>query len=319
MIWKTNRLDYYAEDCFSGMSKTMPGLWKKGYIQKNAGVIMRSEPCLDRFAVIVSGGAGNGPLFPGYVGEGLADAAAVGGPFSAPNAYAIYEAGKYLGKEQGVLLLYNNFAGDYLNNDMAKELLETDGISVESVISNDDIASALGEARENRSGRVGIALLIKLAGACAAAGIDLKETAARLRHANTRLGTLSLHLDNAQTLISYGAGFSGEPPIRTADHMDMGLAASEVLEMLLEDLQPQQDESLFLLVNRLRLTSFPDGYIFANMLFDTLSESYRVEQMRVGTFSNIMDIYGFDVSLLCMDEETAALMGNCINADNFII
>lgn len=319
MIWKTNRLDYYAEDCFSGMIKTMPGLWKKGYIQKNAGVIMRREPSLDRFAVIISGGAGNGPLFTGYVGEGLADAVAVGGPFSAPNAYAIYEAGKYLGKEKGVLLLYNNFAGDYLNNDMAQELLETDGVSVESVISTDDIASALGEARENRSGRVGIALLIKLAGACASAGMELKETASRLRYANTRLGTLSLHVDSMQTLISYGAGFSGEPPIRTADHMEMGLAAKELLEMLLEDLKPRQDESLFLLVNRLRLTSFPDGYIMANTLFDTLSESYRVDQMRVGSFSNIMDIYGFDVSLLCMDEETAALMGSCVKADNFII
>lgn len=319
MIWKTNRLDYYAEDCFSGMSKAQPGLWKKGYIQKNAGVIMRNEPCPDRFAVIISGGAGNGPLFPGYVGEGLADAAAVGGPFSAPNAYAIYEAGKYLGREKGVLLLYNNFAGDYLNNDMAQELLTMEGIRVESVVSNDDIASALGEARENRSGRVGIALLIKLAGAFAAAGMDLAEAAQRLRYAGTRLGTLSLHLNNEQTLISYGAGFSGEPPFRTAGHMDMRLAAREVLDMLIDDLKPRQDEELFLLVNRLRLTSFPDGYIMANVLFDTLSETHKVAQMRVGSFSNIMDTYGFDVSILCMDKETAGLMGNYIKADNFTI
>ena len=236
MIWKTERLDYFAEDLFSGMEKALPDMWEKGYTQKNAGVLVSKAPIKDRFAVIISGGAGNGPLFPGYVASGLADAASVGGPFAAPNAYAIYEVAKELGKEKGALLLYNNFAGDYLNNDMAQELLELEGIQVESVISNDDIATALGEPRQDRNGRSGIALLIKLAGAYSRAGMALKEAAERLRYANNRLGTISVHVDHEQGKILYGAGFSGEPAFLVEDHMDMEKTAARAAQLLLDDL-----------------------------------------------------------------------------------
>lgn len=320
MIWKTERLDYYAEDLFSGMERAMPQVWRKGYTQINAGVLMKRTPTPGHFAVITGGGAGNGPLFPGYVAEGLADAASIGGTFSAPNAYAIYEAGKTLGRENGVLLLYNNFAGDYLNNDMAQELLEQEGIRVESVVSTDDICTAPGEPRENRAGRSGIALLIKLAGAYAAAGMDLSEAAQRLRYANTRLGTISVHVDHAAGRIDYGPGFSGEPPVLCADHMDMRKCASEAAQQLLDDLKPRDGETLFLLVNRLRLTSYADSYIMANLMVRELEgRGYAVPQLRVGPFSNIADKYGFDFILLCMDEDTAQRMDSYIYSDCFVI
>ncbi len=319
MIWKTERLDYFAEDLFSGMEKALPDMWEKGYTQKNAGVLVSKAPIKDRFAVIISGGAGNGPLFPGYVASGLADAASVGGPFAAPNAYAIYEVAKELGKEKGALLLYNNFAGDYLNNDMAQELLELEGIQVESVISNDDIATALGEPRQDRNGRSGIALLIKLAGAYSRAGMDLKEAAERLRYANNRLGTISVHVDHEQGKILYGAGFSGEPAFLVEDHMDMEKTAARAAQLLLDDLKPQPGEKLFLLVNRLRLTSYADSYIMANLMHKELEKTAPVSQLRVAAFSNIKDVYGFDFSVLCMDDETAELMSTYISSDCFII
>lgn len=319
MIWKTERLDYFAEDMFSGMERALPVQWKKDYTQKNAGVLVKKNPTLDRFAVIISGGAGNGPLFPGYVAEGLADAASVGGPFSAPNAYAIYEVASKLGAKKGALLLYNNFAGDFLNNDMAQELLEQDGIRVETVISTDDIATALGEPRENRGGRAGIALLIKLAGAYSAEGMDLSEAAEKLRYANTRLGTITVHVDHEKGEIYYGPGFSGEPPMRTETHMDMERTAQEAVKMLLDELQPKEDETLFLLVNRLRLTSYADSYIMANVMIKELEKYHSVAQLRVAPFSNITDKYGFDFSILCMDSETAKRMDSYVSSDCFII
>ena len=319
MIWKTNRMDYFAEDMFSGMERALPVQWKKDYTQKNAGVIVKRNPTPDRFAVIISGGAGNGPLFPGYVAEGLADAASVGGPFSAPNAYAIYEVGSQLGKDKGVLLLYNNFAGDFLNNDMAQELLEQDGIRVETVISTDDMATALGEPRENRGGRAGIALLIKLAGAYSGEGMDVSEAAEKLRYANTRLATLTVHVDHDKGEVYYGPGFSGEPPMRTETHMDMEKCAEETAGMLLDELKPQEGETLFLLVNRLRLTSYADSYIMANLMVKALEKTHKVAQLRVAPFSNITDKYGFDFSILCMDDETAKRMDSYIASDCFII
>jgi dihydroxyacetone kinase-like protein len=136
-----------------GMVLAHPDVWVKFRGERNSAALMKKSRNPDAFGIIISGGAANGPLFPGYVWEGLADAAVVGGPYGAPNAYTIYETGKHLGQEHGVLLLYNNFAGDYLNNDMAQELLELDGIAVESVIAPDDIASAVVDPRDARSGR----------------------------------------------------------------------------------------------------------------------------------------------------------------------
>lgn len=312
-------MDYFAEDLFTGMERALPHMWEKGYTQKNAGVLVNRTPVKNRFAVVVSGGAGNGPLFPGYVADGLADAASVGGPFSAPNAYAIYEVAKELGAQKGTLLLYNNFAGDYLNNDMAQELLELDGIRVESVVSNDDIATALGEPRENRNGRSGIAMLIKLAGAYSRAGMDISEAAKRLRYANTRLGTLSIHVDHTAKEICYGSGFSGEPPCLVENHMDMDRTAQTAARMLMDDLKLAKGERLFVLVNRLRLTSYADSYIMANLVCKALEQTAPVEQLRVAGYSNIADTYGFDVSVLCMDEDMAHYMDSYIASDSFII
>lgn len=312
-------MDYFAADCFSGMETAYPECWQSFGVTKNSGILMKRKPTLDQVAVIVSGGAGNGPLFQGYVGDGLADAAVVGATFAAPNAYAIYEAGKYLGREKGVLLLYNNFAGDYLNNDMAKELLEMDGIQVESVICTDDVASALGESRNNRSGGCGIALLIKLAGSCAKLGMSLGETASLLRQASLRLGTISMHVDFKSKQIVFGAGFSGEPGMKTTELIEMRPAAQEAVTLLIEDLKPAPGEKLFLLVNRLRLTSYSDNYIMANAVYSILSEQYSVQKMRVGAFSNIVDTYGFDFSILCMDEKLEELLKNNVATDCFII
>lgn len=313
-------MDYFAANFFEGMRLAMPERWEAFIGTKNAGALVRKGFDPSRFAIIISGGGGNGPLFPGYVGEGLADAAVIGAPFAAPNAYTIYETGKHLGRENGVLLLYNNFAGDYLNNDMAAEFLQMDGIAVESVLSTDDIASAMGEERSARGGRCGIAYLIKIAAACAAAGMALPQAAQLLRRATARLSTLSVYVDFYGREVAYGAGFSGEAGIRTAHHMDMRLCAQETCELLLSDLQPKPDETLYVLVNRLRNTSYADGYIFANLVHQSISAQYPVAQMRVGNFSNIEDVYGYSVTLLCASPElTPYLDATTCYTDSFIL
>ena len=216
MNWLEGNTDYYSSEYLTGMEMAYPERWKKLIGEKNSAALIRRRPAFGRPVVIISGGAANGPLFPGYVGEGLADAAVVGGAYSAPNAYAIYETGKYIDSGHGVLLLYNNFAGDYLNNDMAAELLAMDGIPVESVWTTDDIASALGEEKSARSGRTGIALMIKLAGSCLSEGYTLHQAAELLRKANERTATLSMRVDFSDRKVYYGEGFSGEPGYMTA-------------------------------------------------------------------------------------------------------
>jgi hypothetical protein len=89
--------------------------------------------------------------------------------------------------------------------------------------------------------------------------------------------------------------------------------------MLLEELKPQENETLFLLVNRLRLSSYADSYIMANLMVKALEKHHTVAQLRVAPFSNITDKYGYDFSILCMDPETAQRMDSYICSDCFII
>lgn len=308
-------------DCFLGMVRSHPEKWEILPTNTSSGILMRKGiPESFPFVIIVSGGAGNGPLFAGYAADGLADAVVAGSAFAAPNAYALYETGKLLSKQgPGVLLLYNHFSGDFLNNDMANELLSMEGICVESVMATDDIASAWGEDRATRNGRCGIAILIKLAAACRERCLNLKRTAAILRAANERLTTLSMHVDIDTEKAYIGCGFSGEPPICICENTTKQNAVKICIGMLLNDLPPQTDEELFLLVNRLRMTSYPDSYIMADMAFQNLATHHQIRQMRVGAFSNIADRYGCDFSILRMNPEIAKLLDGTVVGDGFIL
>ncbi|NLV57640.1 MAG: dihydroxyacetone kinase subunit DhaK [Clostridiales bacterium] len=319
MNWFEETRDYYGARWFAGMELAYPQRWKLFHGNASSATLMKRTPTKDRVAVIISGGGSDGPLLPGYVGEGLADACIVGAPYCAPNAYAIYEAGLHLGAEKGVLLLYNNFAGDFLNNDMAAELLHLDNVMVESVAATDDMGMAVGEPRENRGGRCSLPFLIKLAANAAKDGLSLQETAALVRKANDRCTTLCVAVDLQQGQISYGNGFSGEPGFRTETHMDVKRVAQELSDMVLEDLKPREGEKLMVLLNRLRLTSYADSYNMALRVHESLSKHFEVAQLRVGAFSNILDVYGYTLTLLCADAPMQKYLENTIGSDSFLL
>ena len=309
-----------AKDCFATMARTRPENWDTLKTDTTSGILLAKDVPPAQFAVLVSGGAANGPLFAGYCGSALADAVVAGGAFAAPNAYALYKAGTYLaGGNRGILLLYNNFAGDYLNNDLAQELLELDQIPVESVRATDDLASAVGEARSSRNGRCGIALLIRLAAVCRNMGMGLHETAALLRRTNERLNTLSVHLDCTTGTADFGAGFSGEPGLFTRAGLSREELAAQAMQQLLEDLAPVPGEQLLLLVNRLRLTAYPDGYAMAGAAETWLRRSYPVFRLCVGAYSNIADRYGWDFSLLRVPADQIPMWQQPVSGDGFVL
>ena len=302
-----------------GMVLANPHIWEKFRGECNCAALMKRQPNPDAFGIVISGGAANGPLFPGYVWDGLADAAVVGGPYGAPNAYAIYETGRQLGGNHGVMLLYNNFAGDYLNNDMAAELLAMDGIAVECVVCTDDIGSAVGEARRARSGCSGIALLIKLAGACARRGMPLAEAAALMRGANDRLGTLSVQVDLGGGEVAFGKGFSGEPGLFAEKGLTLPAAVERAMALLLEDRAPRPGEKLFLLINRMRNASYSDSFRAAKLAHEILCRTYEVMGMRVANYSNILDVYGYDFAILCADDALQGLLTGAVHTDSFML
>ncbi|MBQ7560895.1 MAG: dihydroxyacetone kinase subunit DhaK [Synergistaceae bacterium] len=318
MHWFSDGREYYARKWFTGMLKAHPGRWRLFDSQISSATLFSSDNISDRVAVIISSGGSDGPFSPGFVGENLADAVVVGAPFTAPNAYAIYEAAKALDTGRGVILLYNNFMGDYLNNDMAEELLRIEGHRAVQIPVHDDMGMARGESRENRGGRSGIALMTRIAASASRAGLSLDDIAALLKKANSRMATICVSIDTENNIVTFGRGFSDEPGFKTGQ-MGMSEAAQETIKLLTEDISPRNDEQILLMVNPLRLAGYDEAYVMGNYLYDSLSANYNILRMNVGVYIHILDGYGFTVTLLSADSELRPFLEGAINGDGFTI
>src|ERR1700712_507774 len=136
-----------------------------------------------RVGVVTGGGSGHEPAFLGYVGPGLVDAVAIGEVFASPTAKSFHAAFREADGGQGVACLYGNYAGDNMNVKMAVRLAAKDGLSVRTVIANDDVASAPREEADKRRGVAGEILMWKAGGARAAEGGDLDAVIARAQKA----------------------------------------------------------------------------------------------------------------------------------------
>ncbi|MFQ7877791.1 dihydroxyacetone kinase subunit DhaK, partial [Enterocloster sp.] len=87
----------------------------------------------NQVGLVIGGGSGHDPMFAGFVGRGLADAAACGNVFASPDPGTIMEVGQAVNGGRGVLFIYGNYAGDNLNFDMAEEMLQDEGIQTAHV------------------------------------------------------------------------------------------------------------------------------------------------------------------------------------------
>ena len=319
MNWFADGRDFYGRKFFEGMALACPDRWRVFDSRISGATLTGPEDTRGRVAVVVSGGGSDGPWVPAYVGPGMADAAVIGAPYTAPSAYAVYEVARALDGGQGVLLLYNNFMGDYLNNDMAAELLRLEGHDSLQVACCDDMGTALGEPRENRGGRAAAALLIRVAALAAREGKPLREVADLVRRAEARAVTLCVTVEPDKNRVTYGRGFSDEPGFLVREDAGIDSTAEETVRLLAEDVRPRADERAYLLVNRLRLTSYADGYVMAGALHRALSARCPVLKMRVGAYNNILDLYGYTVTVLCADAGLARYLSPDLAGDCYLL
>ena len=319
MHWFAETREDYCPRWFRAMAQTFPERWRTLEGQEPSAVLMKRAPTPERVAIVISGGGSNGPFIPGFVGEGMADAAVVGPPYAAPSAYALYETGKALASEKGILLLYNNFMGDYLNNDMAAELLQLDGFRVEQALCCDDMGMAIGEPRENRGGRIGIAYPIKICAEAARQGASLEEVARLARKAIERTSTLCVAVQPEKNLVSYGNGISGEPGFQTREDANVADTAEETIRLLWDDVKPRAGERVFMMVNRMRLTSYSDSFVMAGCLSEALARRTCDARMAVGGYQQVTDSYGYTVTLLCADGELQPYLEGTLCGDGFLL
>src|ERR1044071_9435235 len=152
-----------------------------------AQILTRADaPVSGKVALISGGGSGHEPLHGGFVGAGMLDAACPGEVFTSPVPDQMLAATKAVEGGAGVIHIVKNYTGDVMNFKLAAEMAEDDGISVESVLTNDDVAVEDSLYTAGRRG-VGVTVLLeKIAGAKAETGGSLAEVAAVARKVNER-------------------------------------------------------------------------------------------------------------------------------------
>jgi len=172
-------------------------------------IVRKDAPVQGKVALVSGGGSGHEPLHGGFVGKGMLDAACPGEIFTSPVPDQMLAATKAVDGGAGVVHVVKNYTGDVMNFKLAAEMAQDEGIQVESVLTNDDVAVEDSLYTAGRRG-VGITVLLeKIAGAKAEAGGSLAEVASVARKVNDQgrsFGVAQCHaICNSDTRCGDGA------------------------------------------------------------------------------------------------------------------
>ncbi len=107
---------------------------------ENKVVFRGDAPVQGKVGIVSGGGSGHEPLHGGFVGPGMLDAACAGEVFTSPVPDQMLAATQGVDGGAGVLHIVKNYTGDVMNFEMAAELAAAEGVQVETVVIDDDVA-----------------------------------------------------------------------------------------------------------------------------------------------------------------------------------
>ncbi len=284
-------------------------------------VVRADAPVQGKVGLVSGGGSGHEPLHAGYVGLGMLDAAVPGAVFTSPTPDPILEATKKVDGGAGVLHIVKNYTGDVLNFEAAAELAEMEGITVKSIVVNDDVAVEDSTWTAGRRGVAGTVLVEKIAGAAAQRGDDLDSVLAIAEKVNSQVRSMGVALtactvphvgkpsfDLPEDEIEIGIGIHGEPgreriPLASADEI-----TDKLVDAILEDLKPAAGSKVLLFVNGMGGTPEAELYIVYNHARKRLEEAgLEVSRSLVGNYITSLEMQGCSVTVLVLDDELTEL------------
>lgn len=132
-----NNPEEVVEEMVEGIVMAAPDKLEK---IEDYNIVIRKGSPNEKVALVSGGGSGHEPTHAGFVGKGMLDGAIAGDVFTSPTPDAVFEAIKAVDGGKGVLLVIKNYTGDVMNFEMAAEMAEAEGIEVDQVVVNDDVA-----------------------------------------------------------------------------------------------------------------------------------------------------------------------------------
>jgi len=318
-----------VNDMINGFIKAHKDIIEK--TENNRVLKYKKAPIENKIGIVTGGGSGHKPAFIGYIGENMIDAVAIGEIFSSPTAKAFYDAFKAADSGKGVACLYGNYAGDNMNVKMAIKLAEKGGITVKTVIANDDVASAPKEEKNKRRGVAGEVLMWKIAGAKAALGGNLDEVISVAQKAinNTKsvgigltsctipaLGKPNFKIEEGK--MELGIGHHGEPGIKVIDLKTADEMAEMMLDIILPDLPFVSNNEVVVLISGLGATPVMELYILYAKIAEILAnKNIKIYKPYVGDYFTSLDMMGATVTLMKADNELKELIDLSVNSMGF--
>ncbi len=310
--------DVVAE-ALEGVAAAHPGLLT---VAPDPAFIHRADaPVGGKVALVSGGGSGHEPLHGGFVGFGMLDAAVPGAVFTSPTPDPILAATKAVDGGAGVLHIVKNYTGDVLNFETAADLASADGITVRSVIVDDDVAVKDSLYTAGRRGVAGTVLVEKIAGAAAQRGDDLEAVAAMAEKVNGQVRSMGVALapctvphagEPSFTLaddeIEIGIGIHGEPGRERIALEPADAIVDRILGPILEDLPFASGDEVLLFVNGMGGTPLIELYIAFRRAAQVLGErGITVSRSLVGNYVTSLEMQGFSLSVLKLDAELTEL------------
>ncbi|MGI6192879.1 MAG: dihydroxyacetone kinase subunit DhaK [Christensenellales bacterium] len=305
-----NNPEHVVDEMLNGIVKAHPE-----YVKRLPGleVLVRANKG-DKVALVSGGGSGHEPSHGGLVGTGMLDGAVAGAVFTSPTPDQVFEAIKAVDAGKGVLLVIKNYTGDVMNFEMAAEMAEAEGIKVDKVVVNDDVAVKDSLWTVGRRGVAGTVLVHKIAGAYAEEGAELSEVKRIAEKVIANVRTMGMAIapctvpaagkpgfELKEDEMEMGIGIHGEPgtyraPLKTANEI-----ADEMLEKILAD---REFKEVAVLVNGFGGTPVMELYVVNNHVNDVLaSKGIKVYKTIVGNFMTSIEMQGCSITLLELDDE----------------
>jgi len=333
-----NKPESVVSDLLDGLAFAHPEL----SVNRKFKFVTRRNSNREKVTLISGGGSGHEPAHAGFVGTGMLDAAVCGDVFASPSQIQIYQAIRETAGSKGTLLIIKNYSGDIMNFQNAAFLAAEDGIQVDYVKVDEDIAVQDSLYTVGRRGVAGTIFVHKLAGAAAERGMELAEvkavaekTIGRVRSLGFAFTSCTVPAKGTPTFIlgedemEYGVGIHGEPGIKREKILSADELASRMVAAITADLKlgvqkatvpgseskadsasdPHPEAAL--LINGFGATPLQELYVLTKSVARELNRmGITVLKTLVGNYMTSIDMAGASISILHLDEELKSLLAD---------
>lgn len=310
----------YVPEMLNGIALANPDTLK--YVPEYNLIMRADAPNPDKVSIVQGSGSGHEPSHVLIVGKGMLDAACPGDVFSAPPLDYVLETSKLVASPKGVLHIVNNYTGDRMAFDMGREMAEAEGLTIKTLLVDDDVAVSDSTYTSGRRGVAGNFFVIKAVGAASEAGADLDEMVRIGEKVNSVTRTMGMALtsctppakgsplfDLGDDEMEIGVGIHGEPGRRREKLADANTIIDELLDAVVVDLPYQQGDNVALMINGLGGTPISELYIaYARAHEQLASRGITVGRSYVGEYCTSLDMAGASVTLVRLDDEITSLL-----------